>query len=341
MQRAHDDQRRLAGVQLGARTAHHDLTTPLTLALGYSELLLEDPRLPPEQRVLAQEACASILTAATYLRRLSCIRRIVELDLGLPSGPIIDLADSAEEVRDRLACAIPLAAIQPSLHNPRRDIGDVAELADSLRDHGLLQPVVVRQRAEGYELIAGHRRYSAAKLLGWTEIAAVVRDETDEQAYILTLVENLQREDLSPREEAAALEVLIRERGWTTRRVGQEIKRSHMYVSRRLRVFDDPVLAPLVLARGLPVSTAEELLRVANVKQRQELARQAVDGRWERRQVRAALSLERSVPTKHSRELERLLRQLNSAMASMEHETLTPADRKLVRRTIAALQRLT
>jgi ParB family transcriptional regulator, chromosome partitioning protein len=345
MQLADDDQRRLSGAQLAARTAHHDLTTPLTLALGYSELLLEDPRLPPEQRVLAKEACASILTAATYLQRLSCIRRIVELDIGLPSGPVIDLDDDlddyAEELQDRLACAIPLAAIQPSLHNPRRGIGDVAELADSLREHGLLQPVVVRQRAEGYELIAGHRRYSAAKLLGWTEIAAVVRDETDEQAYILTLVENLQREDLSPREEAAALEVLIRERGWTTRRVGQEIKRSHMYVSRRLRVFDDPVLAPLVLERGLPVSTAEELLRVANAKQRQELAQQAVDGRWERRQVRAALSLERSVPTGHHRELERLLRQLNSAMASMEHETLTPADQKLVRRTIAVLQRLT
>ena len=244
-------------------------------------------------------------------------------------------------MQDPLALAIPLTDIQPSPHNPRRDMGDLAELADSLREHGLLQPVVVRQRAEGYELIAGHRRYSAAKVLGWTEIAAVVRDETDEQAYILTLVENLQREDLSPREEAAALEVLIRERGWTTRRVGQEIKRSHMYVSRRLRVFDDPVLGPLVLSQGLPVSTAEELLRVADLKQRQTLARQAVDEHWERRQVRAALSLERSVPNEQSHELERLLRQLNSAMASMDQETLKPADQKLVRRTIAALQRLT
>ena len=99
---ADDDQLRLAGVQLAARTAHHDLTTPLTLALGYSELLLEDPRLPPEQRALAREASESIQTAAAYLRRLTSIGRIVERDVGLPGGPVIDLADSTLAKRCRI-----------------------------------------------------------------------------------------------------------------------------------------------------------------------------------------------------------------------------------------------
>jgi ParB/RepB/Spo0J family partition protein len=98
--------------------------------------------------------------------------------------------------------------------------------------------VVVRRHGAGYELIAGHRRVEAAKVLGWTSIPAIVRHESDDQAYILTLVENLQREDLSPKEEAAALEVLVRERGWSTRQVGEAIKRSAMYVSKRLRVFE-------------------------------------------------------------------------------------------------------
>src|SRR5207248_9368565 len=146
------------------------------------------------------------------------------------------------------------------------------ELTDSYRAHGILQPVVARRAGATYELVAGHRRLEAAKLLGWTEIAAVVRDETDDQAYILTLVENLQREDLTPKEEAAALEVLMRERGWSTRQVGEAVKRSAMYVSRRLRVFDDPVRAPLVLHDGLAVSTAEELLRAANADIRKQLA---------------------------------------------------------------------
>jgi len=197
--------------------------------------------------------------------------------------------DARPPVDDRLVHSLPLVSIQPSSRNPRQHVGDIDELADSLRVHGLLQPVVVRRRGHGYELIAGHRRLEAARALGWSEIAAVVRDETDEQAYILTLVENLQREDLQPKEEAAALEVLVRERGWSTRQVGEAIKRGPMYVSRRLRVFEDDTLAPLVLADKLAVSTAEELLVVADVESRAQLARQAVDERWERPQVRAAV----------------------------------------------------
>jgi ParB/RepB/Spo0J family partition protein len=125
---------------------------------------------------------------------------------------------------------------------------------------------VVRRQGAVYELVARHRRLDAAKQVGWTEIAAVVREETDDQAYILTLVENLQRGALTPKEEAAALEVLVRERGWSTRQVGEAIKRSHIYVSRRLRVFEDLVLAPLVLDAGLAVSTAEELLRASDAE---------------------------------------------------------------------------
>src|SRR5205823_1199195 len=167
-------------------------------------------------------------------------------------------------------------------------VDGIAELADSLRAHGLLQPVVVRHRGDGYELIAGHRRVEAAKVLGWTEIAAVVRDETDDQAYILTLVENLQREDLTPKEEAAALEVLVRERGWSTHQVGEAIKRSHMYVSKRLRVFSDPLLAQPVLNDALAVSTAEELLRVPE-EDRGPFVQQAIGERWGQTEARRAV----------------------------------------------------
>jgi hypothetical protein len=73
------------------------LTTPLTLALGYSDLIADDPRLPPELRALAKEASDSIVTAAAYLRRLIRIRRVVERDIGLPAGLVLDLADSALE----------------------------------------------------------------------------------------------------------------------------------------------------------------------------------------------------------------------------------------------------
>jgi ParB family transcriptional regulator, chromosome partitioning protein len=192
-------------------------------------------------------------------------------------------------MQDRIVYEVPVADVVPSPRNPRHKVEGLDELAESIRAHGLLQPIVVRPLEHGYELVAGHRRLTAVQQLGWVRIPAVVRQAGDNEAYILTLVENLQRENLTPNEEAEALEVLVRERGWSTRQVGQANNRGPMYISRRLRVFEDDALAPLVLANKLPVSTAEELLVVADVERRSSLAQQAVDERWERPQVRAAV----------------------------------------------------
>jgi ParB family transcriptional regulator, chromosome partitioning protein len=208
-------------------------------------------------------------------------------------------------------------------------------LAASIQAHGLMQPIVVRPVASGYELVAGHRRLEAARLLGWTEIAVIVRDE----AYILTLVENLQREDLTPKEEASALEVLVRERGWTTRQVGEAIKRSHVYVSHRLRVFEDDVLAPMVLARGLTVSTAEELLRAPDPETRKELAGQAAEQQWTWGEARRAVAELGTVRSKWAAVAVHLRALINDSQ-EVEPDNLTPADRKLVRRAITALRRL-
>ncbi|MGI9147978.1 MAG: ParB/RepB/Spo0J family partition protein [Chloroflexota bacterium] len=148
------------------------------------------------------------------------------------------------------------------MRNPRRKLTGIEELASSLQQHGLLQPIVVRLVGDEYQLVAGHRRLAAARALGWERVPAIIRRETEDDAYVLTLVENLQRVDLSPRDEASALEVLVRERGWTTREVAAAISRSQGFVSKRLRVFEDAMLAPLVMGGRLSVSAAEELLTV-------------------------------------------------------------------------------
>ena len=140
-----------------------------------------------------------------------------------------------------------------------------------------MQPIVVRRLADGYQLVAGHRRLEATRSLGWTEIPAVIRDEGESEAYILTLVENLQREDLTAHEEAEALGLLIRERKWSVRKGAQAIKRDPLYVSRRVRVFEDPILRRPVLNERLPVSTAEVLLRAAP-EQRVSLVKEAISG---------------------------------------------------------------
>jgi ParB family chromosome partitioning protein len=183
---------------------------------------------------------------------------------------------------------LPLASIEVGGHNPRRSLGELDELAASIAEHGLLQPVVVRQTGDRFELIAGHRRLEALRKLGRDHVPAIVRGADADQAYVLTLVENLQRVDLRPTDEALALEKLIRERGWTTRQVAAAIKRSQAYVSKRLRVFEDPLLAPAVLANQLSVSAAEELL-AASEDTRYELLSRAIELGWDRQKVRVAI----------------------------------------------------
>jgi ParB family transcriptional regulator, chromosome partitioning protein len=264
-----------------------------------------------------------------------------------------NVARTVPAVQDRIVYEVPVADVVPSPRNPRHRLEGLDELAESIRAHGLLQPIVVRRAANGYELVAGHRRLAAVQQLGWSKVPAVVRDQDAEGAYILTLVENLQRENLSPKEEAEALEVLVRERGWSTRQVGQAINRGPMYVSRRLRVFEDDALAPLVLADKLTVSTAEELLVVADARRRSGLAQQAVDERWERPQVRAAVReciaaiqaktppvREGSASTKRvtrGKEIARLVSELRALLDAAPISELSP----LARRELRALyQRL-
>jgi ParB family chromosome partitioning protein len=252
-----------------------------------------------------------------------------------------DLEVSAEifrPIQDRLAYSVPIDQVRPSARNPRVRLDGLDELADSLREYGLLQPVVVRRIRDGYELIAGHRRHAAARELGWTEIIAIVRDESDDdQAYLLTLTENLQREDLSPREEAAALEVLLRQLG-STRKVANAIHKSAMYVSRRLRVFEDPALAPLVLKQQLRVSSAEELLRAPD-DQRQALATIAVAADWTPAEARSEVaSMRRNGPLHPHESSPRLasrIRALTEELAVVEPGSLSVRARHDLARLLA------
>jgi ParB family chromosome partitioning protein len=243
-----------------------------------------------------------------------------------------DRAEAAESFGE--VQLVPITAITASPRNPRRKLRGIEELAASLQTHGLLQPVVVRPTDDHFELVAGHRRLAAARHLAWQTIPAVVRQAAAEEAYLLTLVENLQREDLSPREEAAALEVLVREHGWSTRQVAAAIQRSQAFVSKRLRVFEDPMLAPVVLAGGLTVSAAEEVLTVPE-RYRYDLLARAVEGGWDLAQVRTAVKQQRFGPnqTRQLRRpgLPRRLRELRMELRDVRPEDLGLADRRELR----------
>jgi len=252
---------------------------------------------------------------------------------------------TADTARTRVAVqatTVPLAEVVPSARNPRHRLLNLEELAASIQAYGLLQPVVVRARDGKYEVIAGHRRLEAARLLGWTELPVVIRQEADDGAYLLTIVENLQRDDLSPREEAAALEMLLRERRWSTVQVAQAINRSQPYVSKRLRVFEDPVLAPAVLANKLSVSLAEELLTVPEGR-RYELLQLAVAKGWDRQTLREQAKKKPGrkgrVSTRPAGLTRRVL-DLRTYLRDIDPSDLTDADRRAMRLLFADLSLL-
>jgi len=220
--------------------------------------------------------------------------------------------------------------IAPSPRNPRSDLGAIDELTASIQAYGLLQPIVLREVGGRYEIVAGHRRFAAAKRLGWQEIGAVIRTDDQDGAYILTLVENLQRDDLTPKEEARALEVLVRERRWSTREVAEAVKRSPAYISKRLRVFEDPVLAPLILGNQLSVSAAEELLPLGPLRRR-ALATRAVAEGWEHAQVR--LAVRSQLPPRADREasLQHRVSQVRQLLRRKPADELTPGERRALR----------
>jgi ParB family chromosome partitioning protein len=230
----------------------------------------------------------------------------------------------------------------------RRVMGDIAALAESMRDYGLQQPISVRTDGDRFIVTSGMRRLAAARVLRWTTIPAFVRSVNADDAYLLDLIENIQREDLSAEEEADAFGELIRTRGWTLQQVADSVKRSVGYISKRVRVFADPLLREAIVMRALPVSTAEELL-ASDPESRAALIQRAVTERWDQVQARDALRppevdepsdgvdrapmAARLVTQSSARPkgLTRAVREFHSLVMSLRAEHLTAADRSALR----------
>ena len=202
--------------------------------------------------------------------------------LGQPEEPAA--ADGALET-------LAVSAIQPGKYQPRRHFDDAAldELAASIKTQGLLQPLVVRAVARGrYELIAGERRWRAAQRAGLTELPALVREVPEQTVLALALIENIQREDLSPLEEAQALQRLIEEFGLTHQQTADAVGRSRAAVSNLLRLLELPApVRALLDARRLEMGHARALATLPD-KLAVRLAEQAAAEGWSVRDLEAA-----------------------------------------------------
>ena len=179
---------------------------------------------------------------------------------------------------------IPVELLQRGQYQPRMDMRQdtLEELANSIKSQGVVQPIVARPlrkngQTQKYEIIAGERRWRAAQMAGLAEIPAVIREVPDESAIAMALIENIQREDLNPLEEARALDRLIREFHITHQEAAEAVGRSRAAVSNLLRLLDltDKVRAMLE-SREIDMGHARALLSIADKTQQYDVARQVV-----------------------------------------------------------------
>ena len=196
-------------------------------------------------------------------------------ELGLGRGLNALLGDPVLQNQGEGSVSLPISQVEPGLNQPRKrfDPDSLSELADSIRIHGVIQPLTVRRLSSGYyQIIAGERRWRAAKQAGLDEIPAVIIEADDRKVMELGLIENLQREDLNPAEEARGYQTLMAEYGLTQEQVAQRMGKSRPAVTNALRLLNLPEdLMALVEDGSLSAGHARALLGAPN----QTLQRQA------------------------------------------------------------------
>ena len=196
---------------------------------------------------------------------------------------------------------LPVDAIMPNPKQPRKDFDDKAlrDLSESLKQSGLLQPVVVRRVGEGYQLVVGERRWRAAKMAGIERIPAVVREASDAQSLELALVENLLREDLNPMEEAEAYQRLLAEFAWTQEDLAQRVARDRSSIANCLRLLKLPDVIQADLRSGrLTMGHARALLSLDSPAEQLRLREEILTHSWSVRATEQGVQAKRTQPAR-------------------------------------------
>jgi ParB family chromosome partitioning protein len=198
--------------------------------------------------------------------------------LGRGLDALLASDDQESTVVDNTLITIRAALLRPGRYQPRTrmDQASIEELAESIKSQGVLQPILVRSLDDGYEIIAGERRWRAAQLAGLNEVPVVVRNVDDNAAMAIALIENIQREDLNPLEEASGIQRLIDEFSMTHETAGKAVGRSRSAVSNLLRLLSlEKAVQELLMSGSIDMGHARALLAVSGPRQ-VELAQRIV-----------------------------------------------------------------
>ncbi len=213
--------------------------------------------------------------------------------LGRGLGLLVGEAD-AETAGMRPESTLPIAQIKPNKGQPRKSFKeeDLSELTDSIRQNGVLQPLLVRKKGNEYEIVAGERRYQAAKAAGLDEVPVIIREVSDEDVFKLALIENLQRSDLTPLEEARGYRQLIKDKGLTQEELAHILSKSRSAITNTLRLLDLPKEVQSYVEEGvISAGHARAILAVPTEDGRIRLAEKVVTERLSVRQTEALAPL--------------------------------------------------
>ncbi|WP_346697283.1 ParB/RepB/Spo0J family partition protein [Thermophilibacter mediterraneus] len=213
--------------------------------------------------------------------------------LGRGLGVLVGEAD-AETAGMRPDSTLTIDEIHPNKGQPRKRFkeDELEELADSIRQNGVLQPLLVRKVGSSYEIVAGERRYQAALRAGLKELPVIIREISDDEVFKLALIENLQRSDLSPLEEANGYRQLIKERGLTQEELAKILSKSRSTITNTLRLLDLPEEVQRLVEEGdLTAGHARAILAVPSEEGRIALAQKVVEERLSVRQTESLASM--------------------------------------------------
>ena len=201
--------------------------------------------------------------------------------MGLGKGLDALLGDTGLHSQEGGSVTLPISQVEPGLNQPRKQFDEAAleELAESIRQHGIIQPLTVRRLASGYyQIIAGERRWRAARLAGLSEVPALILEADDRKVMELGLIENLQREDLNPMEEAAGFRTLIQDYGLTQEEAAQRVSKSRPAVANALRLLSLPQEVQWLIEQGkLSAGHGRTLLGLSDSQQQIALAKEVLE----------------------------------------------------------------
>ncbi|HPO04345.1 MAG TPA: ParB/RepB/Spo0J family partition protein [Bacillota bacterium] len=185
---------------------------------------------------------------------------------------------------------VDINMIKPSGYQPRKTFGEdkIDELAKSIEAHGIIQPIVIRKAGAGYEIVAGERRWRAARKAGLKDVPCLIREFTDEQNALVSLIENMQREDLNAMEEAAGLERMIAIFGLTQEQVSKSIGKSRPYIANSLRLLKLPGSIQEMVAEGqLSSGHARAIVGIKDSGAQLKAAEKCIQSNWTVRDIEA------------------------------------------------------